>query len=142
MSVAVKAYEQISPGNALSLSHLCLPHIRPCFPCRYRALNLIAFLPSISASYVISVRQASALLSASFRFDLTVDTLAKSLIVPTTGPIGDFHPLVSAPCRAHNAKRSARLPAFVNFSPLRPSFSLKIHKKPALNLAAGCYEHS
>ena len=84
------AYEQISPGNALSLSHLCLPHIRPCFPCRYWALHLFAFLPNMSASYVVAVRQANALLSASLRFDLTIDTLAVRLTVPSVGPVRDL----------------------------------------------------
>ncbi|MDZ4185086.1 MAG: hypothetical protein U1D97_08935 [Desulfuromonadales bacterium] len=39
----------------------------------------------------ISVRQASALPAASFRFHLAVDTLAVRLIVPLAGPIEDFH---------------------------------------------------
>jgi len=54
--------------------------------------------------YAISVRQASVLPAASFRFNLTVDTLAVQLTVPSVGPVRDFHPQVSAPCRAHNKK--------------------------------------
>jgi len=53
------------------------------------------------ASYVISVRQASALPAASFRFHLAMDTLAVRLTVPLTGSVGDFHSQVDAPCRAH-----------------------------------------
>ena len=45
----------------------------------------------MTASYVIPVRQASALPAASFRFHLAVDTLAVKLVVPPTGPTGDFH---------------------------------------------------
>ena len=52
---------EISPGNAHSPSRLCLPHIRPCLPCKYWTSELFALLPSMSASYVISVRQASVL---------------------------------------------------------------------------------
>ena len=53
------------------------------------------------ASYAISIRQVSVLLSASFRFYLTVNTLAVQLMIPLTGLIRDLHPLVQAPCRAH-----------------------------------------
>src|SRR5690606_12553644 len=44
-----------------------------------------------AASYAISVRQASALPSASFRFHLTVGTLAVRLVVPLAGPTEDLH---------------------------------------------------
>jgi len=40
------------------------------------ALKITAFSPSMTASYVIPVRQASALPAASFRFHLAMDTLA------------------------------------------------------------------
>jgi hypothetical protein len=56
------------------------------------------------ASYLVSVRQTSALPSASFRFHLTADTLAVRLAVPLAGPALDFNQLVSAPCRAHKEK--------------------------------------
>jgi hypothetical protein len=39
--------------------------------------------------------------STSFRFHLTMDTLAVQLTIPLTGLVGDLHSLVSAPCRAH-----------------------------------------
>jgi hypothetical protein len=55
--------------------------------------------------YVLAVRQASALPSASFRFIVTDDTLAVQLILPLTGCIEDFHLRVFAPCRAHKKKR-------------------------------------
>jgi hypothetical protein len=51
----------------------------------------MAFSPGAAASYAISVRQASALPAASFRFHLAVDTFAVRLIVPLAGPIEDFH---------------------------------------------------
>ena len=56
----------------------------------------------MTASYAISVRRASVLPAASFRFGLTTDTLAVRLMVPAAGPIEDFHLQVSVPCRAHN----------------------------------------
>jgi len=51
----------------------------------------MAFSPGAVASYAISVRQASVLPAASFRFHLTMDTLAVRLIVPLAGPIEDLH---------------------------------------------------
>ena len=51
---------------------------------------------STIALYAVSVRRCRILLSASFRFHLTMDTLAVQLMVPTTKPIADFHRLVTA----------------------------------------------
>ena len=42
---------------------------------------------------VISIRQTKSLPTASFRFHLTMDTLAFSYAFPTTGHAKDFHPL-------------------------------------------------
>ena len=53
---------------------------------------------------MVSVRQASALLTASFGFGLATDTLAVRLALPLAGCALDFNQLVSAPCRAHKAK--------------------------------------
>ena len=61
----------------------------------------------MTASYAVSVRQANGLLAASFGSHLAVDTLAVRLTVPAAGPVGDFHPRVSAPCRAHTEKWGA-----------------------------------
>src|SRR5712691_1105009 len=98
---------QTSPGNALSPSRLCPPHLRTSFPYRYWTLKIIASSSSLHASYAISVRRASALPAASFRFHLAMDTLAVRLTIPPVGFVGDFHSLVSAPCRAHNSKEAA-----------------------------------
>src|SRR6266851_529860 len=46
---------QISPGNALSPSRLCPPHLRTSFPYRYRTLKRLASSSSLHASYAISV---------------------------------------------------------------------------------------
>ena len=59
----------------------------------------------MAASYAISVRRASVLPPASFRFHLAMDTLAVRLTVPPVGPVEDLHLQVSAPCRAHKMKR-------------------------------------
>jgi hypothetical protein len=83
---------QISPGNAHPPSRLCPPHIRARLPCRYWTLKICAFLSGVPASYAVSVRRASGLPAASFRFGLATDTLAVRLTVPPAGPVGDFHP--------------------------------------------------
>jgi hypothetical protein len=69
-------------------------------------LKIFALSSSLHASYAISVRQASVLLAASFRFHLAMDTLADQLTIPPVGFVGDFHSLVSAPCRAHKQKQA------------------------------------
>src|SRR2546428_9746538 len=103
---------QTSPGNALSPSRLCPPHLRTNFPYRYRTLKIVASSSSLHASYAISVRRASALPAASFRFHLAMDTLAVRLTIPPAGFTGDFHSLVTAPCRAHEPKsRTIAAPA-------------------------------
>src|SRR6266852_5771650 len=95
---------QTSPGNALSPSRLCPPHLRTSFPYRYWTLKILAFSSSLHASYAVSVRRASVLPAASFRFHLTMNTLAVRLTIPPVGFVGDFHSQVSAPCRAHQVK--------------------------------------
>jgi hypothetical protein len=101
---------QTSPGNELSLSRLCPPHLRTSSPYRYRTLKIVALSSSLHASYAISVRRASVLPAASFRFQLAMDTLAVRLTIPPVGFVGDFHSLVRAPCRAHNKKRAETNP--------------------------------
>jgi hypothetical protein len=101
------AGEQISPGIAHSLSRLCLSHLRLCLPCRYWTLEIFASSSDPDASYVLPVRQASALPAASFGFRLTADTLAVRLMIPPAGVIGVLHSLVSAPCRAHEIETAA-----------------------------------
>src|SRR5262249_29592773 len=82
-------------------SLLSPPHLQSNFPYKYWTLKICAFSSSLTASYVISVRRASALPAASFRFLLAMDTLAVRLTIPLVGFVGDFHSLVRAPCRAH-----------------------------------------
>jgi hypothetical protein len=83
----------------------------------------------VTASYAISVRRASVLLSAFFRFLLTKDTLAVQLIIPLVGLIVDFHHQVIqppprvpeqrplrryAPYLAHNKKKTSNDVFFKN----------------------------
>lgn len=109
-----EANRQISPGIAHSPSRLCPPHIRHDFPCRYWTLKKIAFSSSPDASYAVSVRRASVLPAASSGFHLAMDTLAVQLTIPPAGFVRDFHPQVSAPCRAHNCQGGE---ASIRFSP-------------------------
>ena len=73
-----------------------LPWLLNMLPYSYWALTCLAVLPTYSA-FMISVRQASDLPPASFRFPVTQDTLALGYILPAVGRIGDFHPLKHAP---------------------------------------------
>lgn len=68
----------------------------------------IAFSSRLHAAYAISVRRASALPAASFRFHLAMDTLADQLTIPPVGFVADFHSLVRTPCRTHKSKRATR----------------------------------
>jgi len=61
--------------------------------------------------YPLPVRQASALLTASFGFHLAMDTLAVQLTLPLAGCVEDFHLQVSAPCRVHHKKGAGKSPA-------------------------------
>ena len=81
------------PPRVMRATPSCLypPHIRPCFPYKYRALKIAASSPSMTASYAISVRRVSILPAASFGFHLAMDTLAVRLAVPLVGPAEDFH---------------------------------------------------
>ena len=80
-------------------------------PCSYWASTCLAALPSCRTSYMISVRQTRDLSvvslfphPASFRFHLTVDTLAFDYILPTTGRIQDFHLLETCAARRTRKK--------------------------------------
>lgn len=73
-----------------------LPWLLNMLPYSYWALTCDAALPTYSA-FMISVRQASDLPPASFRFPVTRDTLALGYILPAVGRIRDFHPLKLAP---------------------------------------------
>ena len=84
-------------------------------PCSYRASACKAVLPSCMAFYVISVRQTGDLPvvslfphPASFRFHLTMDTLAFGYILPTTGRIRDFNPLETCAARRTAQKRPCK----------------------------------
>ena len=56
------------------------------------------------ASYAVRIPQAGVLPTASFRFHLTMDTLAVQLMVATANPIADFH------CQAIIHARRTRYP--------------------------------
>ena len=91
---------QTSPGTTRFFLSIHLPHLSYLIPCSYWASTCIAALPSCMTLYEISVRQTRDLPvvslfphPASFRFHLTMDTLAFGYILPITGWIRDFNPL-------------------------------------------------
>ena len=85
----------------------------------------------MTASYAISVRQVSDLLSASFRFHLTVNTLAVQLVIPLTGLTEDFHLLVILPAPPVQEQR-----------PLRRYAPCPAHDKKAALGERGCRLHA
>ena len=119
---------QTSPGTTrffLSIHPLHLPYM---IPCSYRASACKAVLPSCMAFYVISVRQTGDLPvvslfphPASFRFHLTMDTLAVQLYI--SHYLGMFRTFTceSAPmARKRNVRRRAHIKKTVNFSHIAP----------------------
>lgn len=118
-----------SPGTRMFLLTIYLPWLLNMFPYSYWALTCFAALPTYSA-FMISVRQASDLPPASFRFPVTWDTLALGYILPAVGRIRDFHPLKHAPAgRTKNAVDAscAHTDGDVYFM---PCFSLKKARNP------------
>ena len=95
---------QISPGIAHPPSRLCPSDIRRALPYKYRASTMLAASPRHLASYLLPVRRASALPSASSRSTVARGTLAAQLTLPLVGRVEDFHLRVGAPCRAHHKK--------------------------------------
>ena len=67
--------------------------------------GLYGNLTLIHSLYMISVRQARVLPSASFRLLVTEDALAFGYILPTAGRIRDLHPLERAPAGRTMRKR-------------------------------------
>ena len=83
---------QTSPGTTRFFLSIHLPHLSRMIPCSYWALTWLAALPSCITLHEISIRQTRDLPvislfphPASFRFHLTMDTLAFGYILPTTG---------------------------------------------------------
>ena len=102
---------QTSLGTTRFFLSIHLPHLSRRIPCSYWALTWVAVLPSCITLYEISVRQTRDLPGvslfphpASFRFHLTMDTLAFGYILPTTGRIRDFNPLETCAARRTRQK--------------------------------------
>ena len=99
---------QTSLGTTRFFLSIHQPHLSRRIPCSYWALTWVAVLPSCITLYEISVRQTRDLPvvslfphPASFRFHLTMDTLAFGYILPTTGRIRDFNPLETCAAGHH-----------------------------------------
>ena len=102
---------QTSPGTTHFFLSIYLSHLSYMIPCSYWASACLAVLPSCITLYEISVRQTRYLPvvslfphPASFRFHLTMDTLAFGYILPTTGRIRDFNPLETCAARRTTQK--------------------------------------
>ena len=122
---------QTSLGTTRFFLSIHLPHLSYLIPCSYWASTCIAALPSCMTLYEISVRQTRDLPvvslfphPASFRFHLTVDTLAFGYILPTTGRIRDFNPLETCA-----AGRTTKIPPRYRKFYILAVFYTLIHKK-------------
>lgn len=78
-----------------------------------RISEKLGSLSNTSASYSLSVRQASALLSASFRPLVTKTPLLSCYFLPHVGLKQWTFTTSSAPCRAHQQKSRAFCPTFL-----------------------------
>ena len=102
---------RISPGTRTFFLTIYLPWLLHMLPYSYWASICLATLPTYTA-FMISVRQASELPPASFRFPVTRDTLALGYILPAVGRIGDFHPLKHAPAGRTMKKRGQTIKVY------------------------------
>ena len=102
----LKHVREISPVKMQTLSlHLSATYTLIDCSYSYWALTSLAALPSIPASYVISVRQTRGLPTASFRFLLTVDTLAFSYVLTAIWSHSGLSPVRVCPCWANKKKQ-------------------------------------
>src|SRR5437660_5208595 len=92
----------------------------------------IGLLIQLARLYAISVRRASALPAASFRFHLAMDTLAVRLTIPPVGFVADFHSQVNVPCRAHSNKAFRDLAESLSYLVGTPGFEPATSRTPNL----------
>src|SRR5699024_2821653 len=78
-----------------------LPYIHRVNWCSYWTLTSFAALSSHVASYMVSVRQTRGLPWASFRFHITMDTLAFSYMLTATWSHSGLSPFRVRPCWAN-----------------------------------------
>jgi len=114
---------KVSPGNALLLSHLCLPHLHRYLPCKYWASVTYDTLPRNDASYEVPVRQTSVLPSASFRHSLTGLPLLSANASPYRVHRGLAPPSISALPGTHK-KTAPKMRRLIIFND--PSFTLSV----------------
>ena len=109
VAVHLAACCQTSPGKALPPSRLCPLHLLPRAPCRYWTSSLWAPSSHAAASYAVSVRQASALLPASFRSRLATANRPRCRAGGGLAAT-DCSPPSESPCWAHNKRPSRGKP--------------------------------
>ena len=126
-----KRTAQTSLGTTRFFLSIHLPHLSRMIPCSYWALTWSAALPSCITLYEISVRQTRDLPvvslfphPASFRFHLTMDTLAFGYILPTTRRIRDLHPLET--CAAGRTQKMSQVRKSLTWLILRSELESKI----------------
>ena len=84
------------PQIRAKLSILCLLHLHHPFRIAIGLQFVLKPYPQVHALYEDSVRQTRYLPPASFRFHLTIDTLALGYAIPAIRARSDLHPLANA----------------------------------------------
>ena len=115
---------QTSPGTTRFFLSIHLPHLSCMIPCSYWGSTCVAAFPSCITFYEISLRQTRDLPvvilfphPASFRFHLTMDTLAFGYILPTTRRIRDFNPLETCAAGRTTKQGMSHMPCFLLLYP-------------------------
>src|SRR5699024_5598763 len=116
---------ETSPVKVRTLSLHLSAIYTPCDYCSYWTSTSFAVLSSHVASYMISVRQTRGLPKASFRFHITMDTLAIGYALTATRSRSGLTPVRVRPCWA-NKKTCFTLDARNRFSYELPKINLVI----------------
>jgi hypothetical protein len=99
-------YRKISQSKLVRFPPMCPLHLRSQPPYSVGLLLVAQHCPAVPASYAVSVRQAGNLPQASFRFHLTVDTLAFLANASHYQVRSGLTPYSELTCLAHTWKRA------------------------------------
>src|SRR5699024_7648105 len=113
---------ETSPVKVRTLSLHLSAIYTPCDYCSYWTSTSFAVLSSHVASYMISVRQTRGLPKASFRFHITMDTLAIGYALTATRSRSGLTPVRVRPCWANKKAVGITVP-----QPFYKYFSISRH---------------
>jgi len=93
---------ETSPGKSAIFPSIYLLHLHRMLLDSLGLRFVLQPYPAYVRLYVVSIRQTGSLPPASFRFHLTVDTLALGYVLGTINPHSGLSPIRLRPCWAHN----------------------------------------